>query len=118
MIADRDRRPLFATFHEPPEKRRAKAAGGVEEKLTEAAVMFAMACYVLDNATAATTVSIHPDGEHAKRFDISGWLRRAGFVKIESLGSTSYGGTYRRGSETVVVDPVSETSAPLTVEQS
>jgi len=94
----------YVTQYDPPEKRRAKANGGVEERLTEASVMLAMARYILDNATEAT-VSIHPDGEHAKRFDIPDWLSRAGFVKAESLGSTSYGGTYRRELETVVVNP-------------
>ncbi|WP_445464572.1 hypothetical protein [Faunimonas sp. B44] len=94
----------YVTRHEPPETRRAKAQGGVEARLTEAAVMLAMASYILDSASEAT-VSIHPDGEHAKRFDIPAWLRRAGFEKRESLGRTPYGGTYRRGLETVVVNP-------------
>ncbi|WP_235726831.1 hypothetical protein [Martelella mediterranea] len=66
--------------------------------------MLAMARYILDNADEAT-VSIHPDGEHAKRFDIPAWLGNAGFVKTEGLGSTSYGGNYRRGNETVIVNP-------------
>lgn len=94
----------YVTLYDPPEKRRSKADGGIEERLTEASIMLAMARYILDNATRAT-VSIHPDGEHAKRFDIPDWLSRAGFAKIESLGSTSYGGTYRRELETVVVNP-------------
>jgi len=96
--------PPYVTTHEPPDKRRAKAQGGVEERLTEASVMLAMAAYILDSATEAE-VHVHPDGEHAKRFDIPGWLSRAGFSKTESRGSTAYGGTYRRGSEAVVVDP-------------
>jgi len=94
----------YVTRYDPPEKRRAKAKGGIEERLTEASIMLAMARYILDNATAAT-VSIHPDGEHAKCFDIPDWLSRAGFVKTDSLGSTSYGGTYRRALETVIVNP-------------
>lgn len=94
----------YVTRHDPPEKRRAKAQGGVEERLTEASIMLAMAHYILDNATEAE-VAIHPDGEHAKRFDIPAWLGNAGFEKTESLGGTSYGGTYRRGHETVIVNP-------------
>ncbi len=94
----------YVTRYDPPEKRRAKAAGGIEERLTEASVMLAIARHLLDQATEAT-VWIHPDGEHAKRFDIPAWLAAAGFEKVTSTGSTAYGGTYRRGSETVVVDP-------------
>ncbi len=94
----------YVTRHEPPETRRAKAQGGIEERLTEAAVMLAMASYILDSASEAT-VSIYPDGEHAKRFDIPAWLRRAGFERSETLGTTTYGGTYRRGLQTVVVNP-------------
>lgn len=94
----------YVTQYDPPEKRRAKAQGGVEERLTEVSIMLAMARFILDNATEAT-VSIHPDGEHAKRFDIPAWLGTAGFEKTASLGSTSYGGTYQRGHETVIVNP-------------
>ena len=66
--------------------------------------MLAMARYILDNATEAK-VFIHPDGEHAKRFDIPAWLGNAEFEKTGSLGSTTYGGTYERGHETVTVNP-------------
>ena len=94
----------YVTQYDPPETRRAKAVGGVEERMSEAGVMLAMARYILDNAAEAT-VRIHPDGEHAKRFDIPGWLSNSGFEKIRSLGSTVYGGEYHRGSETVIVHP-------------
>jgi hypothetical protein len=94
----------YVTRYVPPEARKAKAAGGVEERLTEAGVMLAIASHLLDQAREAT-VWIHPDGEHAKRFDIPAFLAGAGFEKVESKGSTAYGGTYRRGSETVIVDP-------------
>lgn len=94
----------YVTLYDPPEKRRGKAQGGVEERFTEAGVMFAMALYLLNTAKEAT-VYIHPDGEHAKRFDIAGWLSKAGFTKVDSLGSTFYGGTYKRGLETIVVNP-------------
>lgn len=94
----------YVTQHDPPEKRRSKAQGGVEERLTEASIMLAMACYILDNATAAT-VTIYPDGEHAKRFNIPAWLENAGFEKTSSRGTTSYGGTYKRVHETLIVDP-------------
>lgn len=94
----------YVTQYDPPEKRRSKAQGGVEERLTEASIMLAMARYILDNAKEAK-VSVHPDGEHAKRFDIPAWLGNAGFEKTGSLGTTTYGGIYKRGHETVIVNP-------------
>ena len=94
----------YVTTHDATDKRRAKAEGGVERRLTEAAVMLAVAIYILNHAESGT-VRIHPDGEHAKRFDIPAWLAAAGFTLAKGIGSTSYGGAYVRGAETVVVDP-------------
>lgn len=98
--------PEFVTTHEPPESRRSKAEGGVEERLTEAGVMLAVALHLLDRGHEAS-VSLHPDGEHAKGFDIPAWLARAGFRRIEPLGRTDYGGVYRRGGETIRIHPKS-----------
>jgi hypothetical protein len=78
--------------------------GGYEIRLTEAAVMLAMAMYLLNRGKVGH-VSVHPDGEHAKKFQIGEWLRGAGFEKSESSGRTDYGGTYVRGQETLVVHP-------------
>jgi hypothetical protein len=51
-------------------------------------------------------VRIHPDGEHGKQFDFAGWLLRREFVKLSSIGSTSYGGTYRNAaSQEITVNP-------------
>jgi hypothetical protein len=94
----------LCTSYDPPEKRRSYAEGGVERRLTEAAVMLALAHHLLSEPGPAT-VTICPDGEHAKRFDIPAWLATRGFEKIENLGSTSYGGLYVRGDKTVVVNP-------------
>ena len=94
----------FVTTYNPPEKRRSYAEGGIEERLTEAGVMLALALHLLGSSHEGT-VSIHPDGEHAKRFDIPEWLNRHGFCKVQALGKTAYGGIYRRGSETIRVDP-------------
>lgn len=53
-------------------------------------------------------VRIHPDGEHGKGFDFSGWLERRGFRKKEPTGRTSYGGTYEDAQgRTIVVNPKS-----------
>lgn len=76
-----------------PAKRAAKVAGGIEHKMHEGAVMVAYAMHLL-RTTDADHVRIHPDGEHGKRFDFAGWLGRRGFVKVSSIGTTSYGGDY------------------------
>jgi hypothetical protein len=69
--------------------------------------MLAFAMHLLSQPGSSGLVHMHPDGEHAKIFDIAEFLSRAGFHKLETLGSTSYGGRYVRGSETVVVRPAS-----------
>lgn len=76
-----------------PEKRAAKVPGGIEHKMHEGAVMVAFAMHLL-RTTDATHVHIHPDGEHGRRFDFTGWLARQGFEKRSSVGTTSYGGDY------------------------
>ncbi|MCV2879299.1 hypothetical protein OE699_10570 [Sedimentimonas flavescens] len=79
-----------------PEKRANKVLDGVEHKMHEGAVMVAYAMHLL-RTTEARHVYIHPDGEHGKRFDFTGWLSRRGFEKVSSLGTTSYGGEYKHG---------------------
>jgi hypothetical protein len=96
---------MYATQYDPPEKRRSSAIGGVEVRLTEAAIMLAFAMHLLSQAGSSGLVHVHPDGEHAKIFDIGAFLARLGFQKSEGLGTTSYGGRYVRGSETVVIRP-------------
>lgn len=98
---------MYLTPYEPPAKRRGAARGGVEQRLTEAAVMLAFAMHLLQQPGSSGSVHIHPDGEHAKIFDIVGFLRSAGFVLVESLGSTAYGGRYIKGDQTIVVRPAS-----------
>ncbi|MDX8462015.1 hypothetical protein [Mesorhizobium humile] len=77
-----------------PEKRASKVADGIEHKMHEGAVMVAYATHLL-RTTEANHVRIHPDGEHGKRFDFTGWLARRGFDKATSTGTTTYGGEYR-----------------------
>jgi hypothetical protein len=53
-------------------------------------------------------VSIHPDGDHGKRFDFTGRLGKRGFVMSSGLGKTAYGGTYADGNgKTIVINPSS-----------
>lgn len=96
---------MFATAYTPPEARRAFAAGGTELRLTEAAVMLAFAEHLFAHPGAARSVTVHPDGEHAKVFDIIACLSALGFQKSEALGTTSYGGRYQRGEDTLIVHP-------------
>ena len=90
-----------------PKNRQAKCTAGKEKHLTEAAVMLAFGMHLFRTLPNVRCVKIHPDGEHAKRFNIAGWLNARGFARSESFGSTSYGGTYARDEETVVVKPLS-----------
>ncbi|HET9230929.1 MAG TPA: hypothetical protein VFO00_06550, partial [Vitreimonas sp.] len=100
---------MFATeYSETPEARRPHAVGGLERRLTEAAVMLAFAIYLLEASGAQNGfVTVRPDGEHAKIFDIVACLTSLGFVRTASRGTTPYGGIYKRGNETIVVDPSS-----------
>lgn len=106
------------TKKEPPAKRVAKAEGGVEKHLTEAAVMLAYAFHLFDLDPDLTRVEIHPDGEHGKLFDIRGWLESQKFQLIRAEGSTTYGGEYSDGKRFIYVslkpglgDVVAETAA-------
>jgi hypothetical protein len=77
-----------------PPLRAGKHDGEHEHHLYEGAVMVAYAMHLL-RTQPTRHVRIHPDGEHGKQFDFTGWLARRGFEKISTVGTTSYGGTYR-----------------------
>lgn len=77
----------------PPQNRVGKHDGEHELHMYEAAVMLAYAMHLMQ-AEGAHHVSIFPDGEHGKQFDIAGWLMRRGFAKTNQRGTTAYGGTY------------------------
>lgn len=96
---------MFITPYNAPEKRRRYVDGGVEYKFTEAAVMLAYASHLFSQSAGASVVSIHPDGEHAKVFDIAAFLLEQGFVREQAIGTTLYGGSYRRGEHTIIVNP-------------
>ena len=114
--------PGLITIKQPPAKRAAKAEGGVEKHLTEAAVMLAYAFYLSKSDQSLDRVEIHRDGEHGKQFDIRSWLETQGFSLVQPEGSTSYGGEYSDGRRFVHVslkpglgDVVAETDAYRTV---
>jgi hypothetical protein len=50
-------------------------------------------------------VSVHPDGEHLKRYDPKAALHDHGFQHVSPQGSTPYGGVYTRGQQTVTIIP-------------
>jgi hypothetical protein len=53
-----------------------------------------------------TTVELHPDGEHGKRFGIAQWLLSQGFVLQEGQRTTSYCGKYVRDLQVILVSSV------------
>lgn len=89
----------------PAPNRVGKADGDHEHHLYEGAVMVAYAMHLL-RTEGALNVRIHPDGEHGKQFDFSGWLERRQFRKVSTIGATSYGGVYEHSAgQTVTVNP-------------
>jgi hypothetical protein len=64
---------LIVELDAPP-NRRAKCPSGKERHLTEAAVMLAYGMQILRTVPSVTAIDLHPDGEHAKRFEIVRWL--------------------------------------------
>ena len=90
-----------------PPNRRGKCANDREHHFTEAAVMLAYAEHLFRTHPELARVEVHPDGEHAKRFDIAHWLAARGFVVLEKHGKTPYGGTYARGQQVIFVQPKS-----------
>lgn len=89
----------------PPPNRVGKADGDHEHHLYEGAVMLAYAMHLL-RMEGARHVRIHPDGEHGKQFDFSGWLERRQFRKVSIIGTTAYGGAYENSAgQTITVNP-------------
>jgi hypothetical protein len=88
---------------DPPANRQGKCEGGRERHLTEAAVMLAYGMHLLRTVPDLRTVTLHPDGEHAKRFEIARWLSAQGFARKEVPGKTAYVGTYVCGEQSIVV---------------
>jgi hypothetical protein len=93
----------------PPPNRKGWCEGGEEDHLTEGAVTVAFAMHLLRTIPGLKHVDIHPDGEHAKRFDFRGWLENQGFSQTKP-GNTSYGGLYSSSSwgTTILVNPKPE----------
>lgn len=93
---------------DPPTNRIGSCTDGPREKhFTEAAIMLAFAAHLLATVPGARRITICPDGEHAKRFDIRAFLSACSFQRIQPLGTTSYGGIYTRDDDTIIVTPKS-----------
>jgi hypothetical protein len=97
----------FVSDHHAPGKRARFVDGGVEKKFSEGAVQLAIALAFLSDAESDGWAEVFPDGEHGKRFPIKAFLAERGFVFSQPLGSTSYGGVYRRGNHALTVNPKS-----------
>ncbi|MBN8440289.1 MAG: hypothetical protein J0M28_01070 [Thauera sp.] len=97
----------LVTALSPPPNRIGKSDGEHEHHLYEGAVMVAYAMHLLRTQD-TRHVRVHPDGEHGKQFDFAAWLLRRDFIKISSVGTTSYGGTYRNAAgQAITVNPKS-----------
>ncbi|HYZ34996.1 MAG TPA: hypothetical protein VE684_22270 [Crenalkalicoccus sp.] len=93
-------------LREPPPNRMGKCESGVERHLTEGAVMVAFAFHLLRTFPEIKHVSVHPDGEHGKRFGFTAWLAARAFRLTTPRGSTSYGGLYEGPQgQTILIDP-------------
>ena len=91
----------------PPPNRVGKSDGDQEHHLYEGAVMLAYAMHLLRTED-TRHIRVHPDGEHGKQFDFAAWLLRRGFIKVFTIGTTSYGGTYRNATgQEITVQPKS-----------
>lgn len=90
------------TMRSPPPNRVGKSDGPHEHHLYEGAVMVAYAMHLF-RTQPIKEIRIHPDGEHGKQFDFSGWLGRRKFSMVSSTGKTTYGGTYTDGEGRVVI---------------
>ena len=93
---------MFITEKPPPNGRAGKHTGRLEAHLSEAAVMLAVAQWMFERG--AENVCVHPDGMHARQFDICGWLKNQGFEKISERGKTHEAGTYARGHQTLDIE--------------
>ena len=93
----------FLTVQSPPPNRQGCCTGGMEQYLSEGAVILAYGMHLL-RTTEAHKVALYPDGEHGKRFDFRTMVEAQGFAFASTIGSTAYGGTYRAadGREIVV----------------
>jgi len=80
----------------PPKNRWEDWHDDDEQYFPEAAVMIVYALYLMETHPRICQVNIHPDGQHAECFSIRECLGARGFELIESRGSTTYGGLYRR----------------------
>ena len=91
---------------DPPPNRRGKCGGEKERHLTEAAVMLAYGMHLLRTVPGLLKVELHPDGEHAKRFEIPRWLNARSFLLSEGHGTTAWGGTYVSGQQVIAVTSI------------
>jgi hypothetical protein len=91
IAMEREAQAMFddlITYSAPPPNRLGKCEGDREHHLPEGAVMVAFAMHLLRTVPGLREVSIHPDGEHGKRFDFQEWLGKRGFVMITPSGKT------------------------------
>ena len=93
---------------DPPQNRIGTCTDGPCEKhFPEAAVMLAYAMHIFATVPGTHTITVCPDGEHAKKFEIAAWLTSHSFRREQPIGNTAYGGKYVREQETIRITPTS-----------
>lgn len=101
---------MYVRDYAPSAKRAAFAEGGVERRMYEAAVMIAVARYLIEQQHfhgQPGSVFIHPDGQHDAQFSFVDCLRMIKFERVEAMGRTKFGGRYVSGEDEIVVFPKS-----------
>jgi hypothetical protein len=74
---------------------------GIEECLSEAAVMIAFAMYLLHGNDEINEVFIHPDGEHKKKFAFDKWFENNNFSILQTTKSSAI--TYERSAMRIML---------------
>jgi len=64
--------------------------------------MLAFAMHLFRTLPGLQRVTLHPDGEHGKQFEIREWLAKRGYELTTRTGKTEYGGTYQHTNGTAV----------------
>jgi len=68
--------------------------------------MLAYGMHLLRTIPGLQAVELHPDGEHAKRFEMAQWLATRGFVRQAGRSNTAFCGTYVNGDKCIVVSSI------------
>jgi hypothetical protein len=88
-------KPSYLVYKVPNNKRSGYHDGPAEEHFYEGAVMLAYAMHLV--AMGAREVKIHPDGMHAKGYNMEAWMKAAAFRRTSGVAGRCAGSFKRRG---------------------